>query len=59
MPKHIPRVPQLVAGRCADRFAHGRQMVIELPLGGWAGPAHTADDDLPELFAMHLQEGPD
>src|SRR5213593_242387 len=33
-------------------------MVIHLSLGGGAGRAHTADDDLPELLAMELEEGP-
>jgi hypothetical protein len=33
-------------------------MVIHLPLGG-GGRAHTADDDLPELLTMDLQESPD
>ena len=49
----------LLAGRCADPFAQRRQMVIDLPLGGGAGRAHTADDDLPELLTMDLQESPD
>src|SRR3989449_8406959 len=33
-------------------------MVIHLPLGGGAGRAYTADDDLPELLPMDLEEGP-
>src|SRR6185436_4674210 len=55
-PGHPCELPAL---RCADSFTQHRQMIIRLPLGGGAGRAHTADDDLPELLAMDLHERPE
>src|SRR5436305_10647391 len=34
-------------------------MVVHLPLGGGAGRAHPADDDLSKLLTMSLQERPE
>ena len=33
-------------------------MVVHLPLGGRTGRAHAANDDLAELLAVELQQGP-
>ena len=55
-----PRHPRLLAvARREGPLAERREEVVHLPLGGDAGGADAADDDLSELLAMQLEQRPE